>query len=151
MDSERAIIEMSTDQDIADFLRDASEPRDRALVAVLMQINRNWKELADDFTSHRTEFIDHRKDFNNHVMEERNLFQQGHGMYRALTWAISVGGTLVVLIGMLGAYIGSQYVGMIAQAVLSDKEHEKRLIVVETQHMEMLKKIDYIEAYVRAK
>lgn len=153
-----------TDEDLTEFLHGAESPRDRALVAVLMQLNRSLHEtnvslhentratteLAADFVDHRKEFIEHRKEFADHVTEERSLFAQGAGMYRALTTAVSIGGVLIAAIGALAWYILSNHLGTLGVAVMTNEQQERRLTVVEERQQDVRKRLESLESWLKA-
>lgn len=122
------------------FLQDANEPRDKALIIVLMDINRNMQKTAADL-SKNTELtekieiqVNAQKDaFVAHLVDEQTLFAQGRGMYKGLTATVALVGILFGAVATMGAYIGNLHVQRIDELIRSDGVQSGRLFTLEEQ------------------
>lgn len=130
----------STEESLRLFLQEANEPRDKALIIVLMDINRNMQRTVEDLAKNteltgkiETEVLANRTAFLEHLVDEQKLFSQGKGMYRGLTAAVALIGLLFTTIMGMGAYIGNLHVGRLDDAVKTAVRNDGRISVLENQ------------------
>lgn len=129
-----------TNAAIMALIKDAADPHDRAMLSVMLEITRALESntlateaIAKGFHEHITAFNSHRTDFDAHVKEERELFNQGKGMQRVLTWSVSGMGTVMAVIMAMGLYILNGHVDGLNAEHRVNGDQEKRITLIETQ------------------
>jgi|OpeIllAssembly_1097287.scaffolds.fasta_scaffold06196_3 hypothetical protein len=124
--------------DILHLLKAAETPQERAMLSVMLQMTRALESnttateaIAEGFHAHVEEFKQHREEFDKHVRDEIELFAQGRGMQKMLTYSVSGLGAVMTIILSMGLYILNGHVeGLLHERQMNDQQ-EKRLTIIE--------------------
>lgn len=140
MTKETKVPHAQADSDILSLLKDSDNPHERAVLSVMLQMTQALKSntdateaIARGFHVHVSEFHNHRLEFESHVKDELQLFAQGRGMQKVLSWAISSIGMVMTVIMAMGLYILNGHVIGSAQERELNTAQEKKLTILEQQ------------------
>jgi hypothetical protein len=124
--------------DILHLLKAAETPQERAMLSVMLQMTRALESnteateaIAAGFHAHVEEFKLHREEFDKHVKDEIELFSQGRGMQKMLSWSVSGLGVVMAVIMSMGLYILNGHVAGLIHERDTNVDQEKRLTIIE--------------------
>jgi hypothetical protein len=138
MPEENGAAKGASHADVLHLLKAADSPQERAMLSVMLQMTRALESnttateaIAQGFHAHVEEFKMHREEFDKHVKDEIELFAQGRGMQKMLTYSISGLGVVMTIILSMGLYILNGHVeGLVHERKMND-DQEKRLLGLE--------------------
>lgn len=81
---------MPTHDDIEELITQADEPRDKAMLLILLRISQNLMRTADMTERLNTKIDEHVVAFTQHEKDEMALINQGRGFIRAMIIALAI-------------------------------------------------------------
>lgn len=116
-----------SDEEIADLLRDADTPRERAHLLVLLQMSQSLTSIASAFEAHRSEFQQHREEFETHV----EVFARTNNRLSGAWMATSI--ILSVVMAVVGWYVAHHVVDVNERQQVQIDAISNRTTAVETR------------------
>lgn len=119
------------EEEIRRWIQQANDPQDKALLMIMYEIHSSLQENTRATEAIADAFKDHKTQFDQHIVEERDLFQQGRGLYRAMGWSLGVVSSLAAVVMALGIYILNSHININERQERDLQSHHDRITKLE--------------------